>query len=148
MCVCAITAVIKEAEQALLRKEDGQTKQRNSPRSKRTRLVCTRWSLSEREGCVHAAVTWKSSTRPPWGLPAARESHLSATPVCRIFRAHLRVLHNLGFYHFSFLKLFKKMLFWKRICEILNLQELEFLALVLVTRPICLGGTMYDDETV
>lgn len=54
----------------------------------------------EQGSCVQAAATWKSSSRPPRGLPAAWEIHPLATPVCCIFREYLRVLYNLGYYHF------------------------------------------------
>lgn len=71
--------------------------QRESPHSKRTRLVCTRWSLNplirirmEQEGCVHAAATWKGSTRPPQGLPAAQEIHPLTTSGYGIFRVGIK----------------------------------------------------------
>lgn len=90
----------------------GRRSRGKTTRSKRTRLGCSRGSSpliqtqAEGAGCVQAAVTWKGSPRPPWELPAAQDIHLLDIPLDSSFRPYLRVLHNLGYYHFFSLKLF------------------------------------------
>lgn len=78
------------------------------------------------EGCMQVAMeAWKCSTRPPWRLPAAGRITLQPlSPLHRIFREDLEEFYIIRVR----MSLLKETLrpFSRRICEILNLQALDF----------------------